>query len=670
MKDPVPGTGLTFPTQNSSRLHGWCLEALQEGERVNRSDPAYTQADTLMRYVGGEHDVQPRLPPGVPPLRVNLTKKAFRVKVSALTDLKPLFSFRTENPDFAQHSALLNRYSVIWWVNGAIDNVLADTVKYSLACGSGDMVVEYDPSFLGGDMRCSARDPRDTLPLWAESDGSLSSWEGLTIREVHSINKLLAKFPGRQDVIKPDSGQRGTIFTRFRRFILDKLPIASMEISPLDALGQNNPNRQNRSIYGDAATCTLYRMFVKDRSRNFSPGPVLVGPPGDSWSYFVQPGAPLYPNGRMILFTEFGLIYDGPNPYWSGGLNLFPVARLKLDSWPWSFFGLPLANDMKEIQDTINRVVQLMVMNLGQHVERGSVWDRTVADSEMMDFDPRVPFWKVRKHGQMGVPMQLAEVASLPSWVFQFLMSMFQQFENLTGWANLQQLSQLKQMPGKDTLEAFMDALTPELRLEARQIEIFIRDVAQLFKCGTFQFQNTTKRMLALGPDTGKVLADLDYDPGMMVPALMPSDPGYVPQLDARLPRAARAVYFMNVLQFYVSPGSMIALQATQRKMLYMQLNRMGVLDIWSLAKIMEIDDFGEPPMLPLPVMDWKPDPNQPGVPPPMEVRRPVTVMEKLLAQQQLQLGLTQSPAGRPASGQEMPHVEQKSDGRTTMAES
>lgn len=670
MSETVPGAGVTFPQPNTQRLHGWLLEAIQEGERVNRSDPAYTHADTLMRYVGGEHDIYPTLPKGVLPLRINVTKKAFRTKVSALTDLKPLFSFRTENLDYQNVSAIINRYAVVWWVNGMVDAALADTIKYSLACGSGDMLMEFDPLHLGGDTRCFARDPRDTLPLWAESDGSIHSWEGLTIREVHSVNKMLAKFPGRQDIIKPDSGRRGTVFTRFRRFIIDKLSLANTDISPLDALGDKSPNRQNRSIYGDASTCTLYRTFLKDRSTNFSPNPVMVGE--GQWAYLVPPGKPLFPQGRLVLWTEFGVLYDGTNPYWSGNLGMYPIARLQLDRWPWSFLGLPLAGDMKEIQDTINKVVQLIVANFGQHVERGTLWDRTAADSEMAQFDPRQPFWKVRRFNQMGPPMQLADVTSLPPWTWQFLQGMFQKFDELTGTANLAQLAQLKQMPGRDTLEKFMEALTPELRLEARQIEIFLRDVATIFKSNLFQFQNTAKRMSVLG-DSGKVLADLDYDPGNMVPALQPGDPSYLPAFDAKLPRSTRAQHFMGMFQFYVSPGSLMALQATERKMLYMQLSRLGLVDMWTLAKILEIEDFGEPPALPMPVLNWKPDPKVPlqGQQPPMEVRKPITIMEKLLAMQQMGLGVNNNPAGRPAAGKEMPHQEVKDGGtRPTMSES
>ena len=54
----------------------------------------------------------------------------------------------------------------------------------------------------------------------------------------------------------------------------------------------------------------------------------------------------------------------------------------------------------------------------------------------------------------------------------------------------------------------------------------------------------------------------------------------------------------------------------------------------------------------------------------PMEIRIPKTVTERLMAQAQLGIGQTASPAGRKASGQEPPQLKQNSDGSTKVSES
>jgi hypothetical protein len=57
-----------------------------------------------------------------------------------------------------------------------------------------------------------------------------------------------------------------------------------------------------------------------------------------------------------------------------------------------------------------------------------------------------------------------------------------------------------------------------------------------------------------------------------------------------------------------------------------------------------------------------------------LEIRVPMTITERLQAQQLMGIGMTESPAGRKASGGAAPKQETKSDGeggqRTTITES
>ena len=68
----------------------------------------------------------------------------------------------------------------------------------------------------------------------------------------------------------------------------------------------------------------------------------------------------------------------------------------------------------------------------------------------------------------------------------------------------------------------------------------------------------------------------------------------------------------------------------------------------------------------------YLPDPMKPGQV--LEMRTPMTITERLAAQQMMGIGMTVNPAGRKASGQEAPQMEEKSDGdggtRQTITES
>ena len=123
--------------------------------------------------------------------------------------------------------------------------------------------------------------------------------------------------------------------------------------------------------------------------------------------------------------------------------------------------------------------------------------------------------------------------------------------------------------------------------------------------------------------------------------------------------------------------------------MLRLQLARMGVLDFWSLMEALEIGNVGQPPLTPLPLVEevdsetilqnLQTSQNPGGkylISPDgtiLEIRRPITIPERLIAQNTLGIGQTDNPAGRKASGQRFPQQEQKTDAngvpRTTVTE-
>jgi len=208
-------------------------------------------------------------------------------------------------------------------------------------------------------------------------------------------------------------------------------------------------------------------------------------------------------------------------------------------------------------------------------------------------------------------------------------------------------------------------------------------------------------------------VVDFDFDPNTLVPSKVLGEPGYTPELDAQnTSRDERAMFVANQLQFIIAPNSVLAIDATERKMMNVQLARMGYFDFWSLHESLQTPNVGAPPAIPLPPIE----PPPPGViegmlqqvmqlpnglqmvlagamPPPqytdpmtnrtftvdmqsgqiMEIRIPNTITERLSAQQMLGIGQTENPAGRKASGQAPPKQETKGDqpgGRTTITES
>jgi len=701
----LPRTTAEALMNGDPRVLNWLREWVQDGDAINRADPSYDMISQAQAYIVGEQ----RSPETcklkyLPQIVINETRKAMQAHVSAITDLKPVAGWKG-NPEYQVQANMLNQYLMAEWITTMMDLDLGDCVKYSLAGGTGDLVVDWDPHVpQGGAHALSARDPRDTLPLRPSFGRSVQTWEGACFREEHTVNVLRGMYPTKAHLFRPASDTMlGRVMGRFRTGL-------SRLISPADPLdsiafgGTAGTVRKARS-----GAIVVYRAYFRDRTRNLTTKPITMGTPGSNWAYVVNPQEALYPRGRLLVATDDAIIYDGPNTYWHG---MYPFCRMKLWSVPWQFLGIPLFNDLLPLQDAINNTVQDVRLGIQQWTNPDIVYNRNaVSEATMKLMDPRRPGKRVKVMPGFGDPFK-KEDGPNPSIIqmgIELWERLTQKFTDLSGTANLSALLQLRQMPSADTIQKYYDALTPEIRSEARQVELFLRDFSEMVKINYFQFLSAKKRVQILGTG-GQMLDEFDFDPDQFVPALLPGQPGYTPELDANTTsRDERAQFFHKQFVFIVQPNSVLAMDATERKMMRVQLARMGYYDFWSLHETLETPNVGAPPAVPLPPLSPPPPDaltqmlgqvqNTPGalqamlmgaMPLPqysdpasgrtfqmdptsgsiLELRVPVTVTERLQAQAQLGIGQTVSPAGRKATGQEPPQQEQKSDGRSTITES
>lgn len=715
----LPATTADSLYRGDLRVLGWLKEWTQEGDLINRSDPSYAQIETAYKYVVGEQlSPERKKLKYLPQLTINETRKAMQAHVSAITDFEPVVGWKGP-PETQLQADLLNKYLLAEWITLMLDLDIGDCVKYSLAAGTGDIVVDWDPHIpLGGGHQLTARDPRDTLPLRPSYGRSVQSWEGVCFREEHSVNVLRGMYPTKANLFRAATETSlGRIMGRFRSGLGQLLTPAD----PLDTIAGGSAASAQRLRRGSVA---MYRAYFHDRTRNLTDKPIGMGTPGANWAYVVKPGMPLYPRGRLLVATDDAIVYDGPNTYFHG---LYPFCRLKLWSVPWQFLGVSLFNDLLPIQDAINDTVHDARLGIQQWINPDVTYNRNaVSEATMRLMDPRKPGKRVKVQPGFGDPWTKEDGPNVQvlSMCLEFWQQLTTKFESLSGTANLQALLQLRQMPSADTIEKYYNALTPEIRSEARTVEAFLRDLSEMIKVNYFQFLSKAKRVQILG-SAGQSLVDFDFDPNTLVPGLKPGDKGYTPELDVdTTSRDERALFIANQLQFIVAPNSVLAIDATERKMMRLQLARMGYYDFWSLHETLQTPNVGAPPAIPLPPIDPPPpdilarmvskilDPTGTGVvadpailmqtiqavqsglqPPPeyvdpetnrtftldptsgkvLEIRIPNTITERLSAQQMLGIGQTENPAGRKASGQASPKQETKNDqpgGRSTITES
>lgn len=635
----------------------WIAQNLAEGESIIKDEPAYDEIDKAISYIMGDQFDQKR-PNELSNTPDNRLKNILNQTVAALTDIHPLFGFKTANPAFKTQEEILVKLSQAWWVNNFCDLKLADVIKYAAGVGTGYCEVAWDSSAQqgAGDIVLRAIDPRDVIPIRPQISGSIQDWAGVIIRTAKSPDELKTRFPDKAHRITADNQPSiiARTWTRAR-----KVMSAIITPSAVDVLNSSAA----RNVPKKMATTDVFTVYVKDRRLYIGEQPRIMGDPNATWSYTVYPvnypsvpdgvddsGQPkyrkaqlqdskLYPRGRMIIATRKCVLYDGPNPYWHG---MFPVAKMSLDPWPWSLLGVGLIHDIMPIQDAMNETLNGIMDHIRKLLRPAIVADKkSVAASIWERMDTRLPGMKLRTNQAMGKGVEFISPEALPNYTFDVLKFLASEMDFHAGVANLQALTQLQQIPGDDTIEKMQEALSPVLRLKGRLLEYFLREVGEMVKSNFFQFYNMPRRVSLLG-DTGIDFHDFDFDPGTLVPSFSTEDENYMPKLDKSRPRAERAQWHHKNFTFTITPNSLLAISQISRKLMYMQLRSMGLVDRWTLWDVLEIPNGGNPP------------------------GNATTIQDRLLAEMMMMMG-PPSPEGRPPTFQSSPSLQQKKqdDGMT-----
>jgi hypothetical protein len=621
----------------------WVHAAVLEGEKILQAEPPYAEIDKSIRYVMGDQ-LDGKVPKDLASVVDNRLKHIILQTVAALTDIHPLFTFKTFNTKFDAQADVLDKLSRAWWVNSFADLSLADVLRYAAVPGTGYCEIHWDASAAGGsgDITLTPRDPRDVIPIRPTYDKSIQGWEGVIIRKSMTINDLQARFPEKKAFITPD---------RSGSTILDRTWAAARKVSKslvtpaVDYLTQAPKNAPALVPATD-----VFEVYLKDRRSYSGSEPITMGNPKTTWCYKVYPQgwrdeqgrevdaeqSLLYPRGRLIICTHKVVLYDGPNPYWHG---MFPIAKLSLDPWPWTLLGLGLAHDLIPIQDVINEVINGIIDKVRKVLRPNVVGDKkALPESLWARFDPRLSGQKLKQNMVAGQQLQVLQEPDLPSYVFEFLQLAIAEADNLSGVANLTALTQLRQAPGADSIEKLMEALTPILRLRGRLLEAFLREVGEMVKACFFQFYTMPRRIAILG-ESGLDLQDFDFDPGSLVPSMQQGDENYDPAFDhTKTTRADRAQKHLKNFTFRITPNSLLAISQISRKLTYLQLFRGGLMDPWTLWETLEIPNAGSPPS---------------GA---------TTITDRLMEANLMGLTGQVSPTGRKATGQAPPTHQVKTD--------
>jgi hypothetical protein len=607
-----------------SEVLGWANEALAESESFLKSQVGYSSISTMIDYIMGDYS-RDMVPGSFSKLVDNRFGKIALDFAGAMTDIKPFWEYKTENKRFEMQQVQSGKLTKAWWTRRLIDLKFADCIKYAEVGGSGYPHLVYSEQI--GDNDVIAEDPRDVLPIRPSSNFSLQEAFGVIVRRERPLNYLRQRYPRQwaSGRIKADRDMSAATLEKVTRAqgVMSRMGLSGFMQNLWASLG-GKP--QAHMIIPSA---DVYTMYLKDDSINETGAKVWVGEGTPekprNWSYWAEPGEPIYPRGRSIIFTRTCILRDGPNIYWHG---LFPLPKITLDPWPWSFLGKPPLLDLLTMQDELHRLLR-GVSDHNQKVFRPDlIADKnSMSRSAMAAIDTRKAGLKLRTNPVAGKAAELQYAQPLDPSVQASILDLRDEMDKVSGVRDVQQLMNLGQIPASETIEKILETMSPAIRMRSRVLEAGLREFAMMTLSNTFQFVTLNERLALLGPEA-MTFEDADHDPGTMIPAYMTVEDQ---KAGKDVPRHIRARTFLNQFTYEVAPGSLLSASEVTTKLLYIQLARAGWLDLWTLYEKLGIPNVGKPP------------------------GDAVTITDRLVTQHNMGLSMQVSTTGRKASGQTMP---------------
>jgi hypothetical protein len=619
-----------------SQVLGYFKEALEEGEAFLRAQRGYNLIPETIKVIFGEP--KPLQSNILSQTSVNHVAKVATDLTAMCTDIKPFWEYRTRNDRFKKHCEILGQLSEHWWLNRLIDLKFADVIRYSLVAGTGYSHQYYNTNTQ--DLDISAEDPRDIIPIRPPSTSlSLQECTGVIQRVQRTVNYVRARFPHKAHLIVPD--RDGSIVTQS----LQNSRVGQLFDTYGSPFRERLFNQKPAKELPRVPSVDLYTAYLTDDSINEGTSPRFMGEwqdgkPLNNWSYKVERNQPIYPRKRCIVFTSSAILYDGPSIYWHG---LFPFSKLTLDPWPWSWLGKGILWDLLALQRSVDGVMRVIDDHLEQVARPAVIGDKsTISQSDMNKIDTRKGGLKIRQNMLTGKGITIQPPPNLPPDVMNILRYYEEKIYEIPGVKDLSSLMKLGQVPAPETIDRLQESMSPSIRMRSRIIEAYMREFATMIGSNFSQFYPLSLRLSILG-DQGATPDDFDLDPGTFLPAWTADDyssEGIVKiesMTRGPLPQYNRYKYFSSQISYHIAPSSMLNAYEIETQLKYLQLSRAGLVDHWTLLSVLNIPNVGNPP------------------------EGANTITERLLAEQQMGLGMQVNAAGRKSSGQEMP--QQKSSG-------
>lgn len=601
------------------RFVGWMQTAINEGRTFLEGQQGYRFVPASYRLMSDRGLTE--LPSTLSNASMNFVKRDVRELVATLANPRPIASFRCENPEYARQADVLNKCYLSWYNTSFVDRKLRAALQYAATEGTGYLMIDWDPAFWGtghGDIRLTPLGVDNVYVVGiSPDDWDLQRAYAVVIERQMPTVEVLRRFPEQGRMIRPDGEAR----SRWRRF-MDALSGPGKVATVMNTYGRDRGYRDIDPT--SRAVTTVYDIYIQDASVNRSGETMLMGQAGSPWAYSVPSlgsdiptgvnitdamgnttpvmrkadwhDARLYPYRRHVVATNLTVLSDGPSRFWHGQV---PIVKFTLDDWPQEYCGIPVTKEPAKLQAAATSLLRAYDDCSNARLRPPMTYDQDrVSDELARSVDCRVGGQTIGVSNVMGGQVfQLAvppEIYNLDGGrTLEIIQWMRQQGKQLMGLADMENLAEAAQIPSGDTVEKLTELAGPLATDMSRNMESSLSKLGHMFMCNVFEFYTARRRFQLLGPD-GLTREDYDYfDPNNLVPADV-NLPGVLPTAS----RAERARAHMANFQFSIVPNSIYGITQSSRKMLLIQLARMGFpISPWTVMEACDVPNPGKPPV-------------------------------------------------------------------------
>lgn len=587
---------------------GWLKEAVKEGTNYLIGQAAYPLLDRALAIISGTIDEA--IPKNLSDVYINLLKRQSRELVATISNLRPLWGFRTDNEMFEDVSGNLTRLNLAWWQGTYAGQKMKEVIQW--ACiSTGYAMPVWRGNYWGpgmGDIDIIPLGPRDVLPVQIPRSHDLQQAYAVIIVEETPVAMMLRQYPYFADKIKikrnspswfGDLGRRVRRAYKGYRHVLEYLHQPGEDSTP------------------SGPTVDKYTIYILDDTINRSGKRMQMGTPGSSWNYTVPffgelvptrgMGSPmkeagrdeclLYPLRRKIVATDDVILQDGSAEYWHGQV---PLAPLYLDKWPDQFLGYSMIHDGWSIQKAINRQARALDDYVQKVVGPDVKYDPSgAARKDIEKYDPRVPGQRVPVDSRLGEQFELISMPGMPPGVnpLEFIEWLAKKLDHMLAIPDMKELARAAQIPSDNTLDKIQEIAGPVVEDMSTSMEKPLTMLGEMTKSMFYQFYPDQRKMSILGADG--VQQFYKFEKKSIVPSGFKDSARWEKHSIFNLPdNLELARQARNECLLQIVPGSLHQITQMKAKMLRLALWRDGrfPMDPQSLAEVFEISNFGELP--------------------------------------------------------------------------